>query len=270
MTADLNPEASYRRLDGLLAHWRGAGADHGDFTSRLKIDPAHVLVVWGLTAHVYRQAELLRPLLGVYGIELAPLVRAQFETALTVQWLVLRGPKALPGFLNEGVRQRVNLAKTTQAAGWTGASAELINKLQGERVLAEGLEEHARQVHKMISDFAGGESLYAVYRFTSGLAHPSVTVVEDYVAKTGEGAHGVSMLKTPRSGPQDTWVATIVWALVWAGRALDYIRHESPDRHYFSRLARESGMPAAMLTLTDQAQALAFRDRYDADRRRKT
>ncbi|SDP46569.1 hypothetical protein SAMN05660199_03962 [Klenkia soli] len=266
---DQRPETLRVKVKLVLERWSAASEEQSDITSRPKIHPAHLLTVWGLTAHVFNQGRFLFPHLGVTGLEIAPIVRSQFETALTVQWIVLRGPKALPGFLNEGVRQRVNLGRSMQQAGWGGTSPELIERLAAERVPSEGLDDQAKNLLRMVECFKGHESLYALYRFMSGLSHPSASVVDEYANQTEGPGLGVELMREAQSLGQMPWEWSVLCSLVWAGRALDYISHESPDRHFYNSVAREAGMGSAMLQLTPPAAAAAFVDQYNAGRRRR-
>ncbi len=155
---------------------------------------------------------------------------------------------------------------STRAVGW--GSDDLLERLKDERLPRGDLDDHARHFQRMTDDFVGHETLYLLYRFASGLAHPSVTVVDDYVTRLGEGLLDVKLLRQPGSHGDATWPWIVVWSLIWAGRALDYVTNDSPSRHFYQQMARESGMAGSTLELTKEAERLAWLDSYEAQRRR--
>src|SRR4051812_21608000 len=107
---DLGQPASLIRVDRLLSRWAERSTTDPTLRLRPGQGPAHGAALWGLTAHVYAQAARIRPLIDHgEGIELAPVVRAMLECSLRAQWLAQRGPQALPSFLHDGARQRLNL-----------------------------------------------------------------------------------------------------------------------------------------------------------------
>jgi hypothetical protein len=107
---DLSQPTSLERVDRLLLRWAERSTTDATLRLRSGRGPAHGAALWGLSAHVYAQAARIRPLIGHgEGIELAPVVRAMLECSLRAQWLAQRGPKALPSFLHDGARQRLNL-----------------------------------------------------------------------------------------------------------------------------------------------------------------
>jgi hypothetical protein len=116
----------------------------------------------------------------------------------------------------------------------------------------------------MLRDFEGGTVLYALFRFLSGLSHPSTTLIDAYT-----DTNPLSLRHRAALGAEATWTWLIVLALVWAWSALDSISSESPDRHFLRSVARETGT-AAMLELTAEAKRRKFLDEYEAGRRPRT
>jgi hypothetical protein len=267
---DLTRLASLERVDRLLVRW--AERSQTDATLRLRSGrgPAHGAALWGLSAHVFAQAARIRPLIGHgEGIELAPVVRAMLECSLRAQWLALRGPKALPSFLHEGARQRLNLGTSMMQAAWVGMSAEIIERLEEEVPSKGELDEQGRRFERMLSDFEAGTVLYSIFRFLSGLSHPSTALIDAYT-DTDERTGVVSLRhRAAEDGAEASWTWLIALALVWAWSALDSVSRESPDRHYLRSIARETGT-AAMLELTPEATRRKFLDEYEAGRRPRT
>jgi hypothetical protein len=265
---DLSQPASLGRIDRLLTRWVSRGADGVALELRRDTLPAHGTALWGLTSHVYAQAQRIRPLIQEReGLELAPMVRSMFECALRAQWLVLRGPKALPGFLQVGARHRFNLGGTMLDAGWAGMTEGILQRLEEDIPTQGELARQAKNFEAMLEEFEQGRLFYAVYRFLSGLSHPGTTVIDAYM-HLDEVAGKVTLHREPEvRGAETTWAWIIVWALVWSWSALDSIADKSPDRHVLKGIAREAGMPAPPLKLTAAAAAKAYADRYEAGRR---
>lgn len=263
---DLSTAASLDRVDRLLDHWETHETAQEALRGRPGVTEAYALTIWGLAAHAHAQARIVRGL-GASGIALAPLVRTPFECALTAQWIIKRGPKALPAFLNEGARQRVNLGKSMHDAGWAGMTPEIIEGLEAERLPPDDLDAQARQFHAIVHDFRPGQALYVIYRVLSGFSHASTTLVDTYVHEDAGAPAGISLRREAEPHGVGSWEYVLVWTLVWSGRALDWVTHRSPSRHFYGRIAREAGMPGDMLTLTEAAEALAFADRHRASQR---
>lgn len=266
---DLSVAASLDRIDRLLEHWQVRETAQEALRGRPGVTEAYALTIWGLAAHAHAQVRIVSEL-GVTGIVLAPLVRTPFECALTAQWIIKRGPKALPAFLNEGARQRLNLGKSMHDAGWAGMTPEIIDDLAAERLPLEDLDAQARQFHAIVQDFRIGQVLYVIYRVLSGFSHASTTLVDTYVREDVGAPAGISLRREAEPHGVGSWEYVLVWILVWSGRALDWVTHGSPSRHFYGEMAREAGMPGDMLALTDAAEALAFADRHQASRRRRS
>jgi hypothetical protein len=264
---DLSQPTSLRRVDRLLLRWAERSRTDAMLRLRPGRGPAHGAALWGLSAHVYAQAARIRPLIEHgEGIELAPVVRAMLETSLRAQWLAQRGPKALPSFLHDGARQRLNLGTSMMQASWFGMSADIIDRLQGDVPTKGELDDQARRFEQMLRDFKAGTVLYTLFRFLSGLSHPSTTLIDAYT-DTDERTGAVSLRhRATLEGAETSWTWLIVLALVLAWSALDSISGGSPDRHYLRSLARETGT-MAMLELSAEAQRQKFFDEYEAGRR---
>jgi hypothetical protein len=266
--SDVSTSASLDRVDRLLGHWDESREGDVALRTRGHVDPAHGLALWGLTSHVYEQARMARPLIESHGgIELAPIIRSMYENALMAQWLVQRGPKALPSFLKVGARQRFNLAKTMHEASWTGMTDEIVERLESGIPDEGELAAQAKHFEKVLGDFEGGGLLYSVYRYLSGLSHPGITIVDAYAHMDIEG--NMSLRREAETRDPGTWAWTTVWALVWSRGALDSLTDASPARHFLKGMAQEAGMPDYTLKLTKEAAAKAYSDQYEAGRRRR-
>jgi hypothetical protein len=263
---DLSPEGYRDRLDQLLAHWDSLNVSQPSLRGRPGVTPDRALTIWGLTAHAHALARIVRQL-GTRGIELAPLVRTAFECAVDAQWIITRGPEALPAFLNEGARQRVNLGKAMRGAGWAGMDEKFVDALESERLPKGSLDEQARHIEKITNDFVIGRDLYTVYRLLCSVSHASNTVVNAYQRDDPASPLGFSLRATAGSIGVGSWEWVLVWTLVWAGRALDWVSDGSPSRHVYKRIARASGMPDAVLALSEPARAAAFADHHWASKR---
>jgi hypothetical protein len=254
------------RLDRLLAHWDSLDLSQPSLRGRHDVTADRALTVWGLTAHAHAQARLVRKL-GAAGVEVAPMVRTAYECALSAQWIITRGPNALPAFLNEGARQRLNLGKSMKEAQWAGMDQELVDQLQAERLPKGNLDDQAKNLHKIIDDFELAPTLYAVYRFLCGFSHAGITLIDAYQRDDPHSPIGVALLRHGAPPGVGSWEWVLVWTLVWAGRGLDWIVSGSPSRSFYKGIARESGMPDAVLVLTQAAQAQAFADKHQASKR---
>jgi len=188
------------------------------------------------------------------------------ECSLRAQRLAQRGPKALPSFLHEGARQRLNLGTSMMQATWVGMSADIIERLQEDMPSKGELDEQARRFEQMLRDFEAGTVLYTLYRFLSGLSHPGTSLIDAYI-DSAERTGTLSLRhRATLDGAEMTWTWLIVLAQVWSWSALDSISSDSPDRHYLRRVARETGS-TAMLELTAEAKRRTFLDAYEAGRR---
>jgi hypothetical protein len=264
---NLSQSASLERVDRLLSRWAERSMTNPTLQLRSGRGPAHGASLWGLSAHVYAQAARIRPLIEEgEGIELTPVVRAMLECSLRAQWLAQRGPKALPGFLREGARHRLNLGTSMLDAAWVGMSAEIIERLKEDVPTRGELDDQARRFEQMLHDFEAGKVLYVLFRRLSGLSHPSTTLIDAYT-DSDERTGAVSLRHRAAVGDaESTWTWLIVLALVWAWAALDSISADSPDRHFLRSVARETGT-AAMLELSAEANRRKFLDEYEAGRR---
>ncbi|RBY88564.1 DUF5677 domain-containing protein [Blastococcus sp. TF02A-26] len=267
---DLNLAASLDRIDRLFVRWENRAP--GDVALRLRPgkDARFGWTVWGLVSHVYAQAARIRPLLNQgEGIELAPVARSMFECALRAQWLVSRGPKALPGFLQAGARQRYNLGNSMLQAGWVGMTPEILERLQEQTPSAGDLAAQAKSFERMLDDFVAGKVLYTIYRLFSGMSHASIAIVDAYVHE--DEASGAISLRSRADvqGAEATWSWTVVLSMLWAWAALDWITDKSPDRHFLKALSREVGTTPT-LELTAEAARLAWLDEQNASRRPRT
>ena len=150
------------------------------------------------------------------------MVRTAFECALDDQWFITRGPEALPAFLNEGARQRVNIGKAMREAGWAGMDEEFVDALEAEKLPKGSLDEQARHIEKITSDFVIGRDLYTVYRLLCSVSHASNTVVNAYQQDDPASRLGFTLRTTAGSIGVGSWEWVLVWTLVWAGRALGW------------------------------------------------
>jgi len=97
----------------------------------------------------------------------------------------------------------------------------------------------------------GGDSAYFGFRVMSMYAHPSVALVDEYLA-TDASSTFVGLAFAPKEKSSTAWRGVLVATLVWAGRALDYFDTTHRRRTQLRTAARDLGVQSA-LQLTPQA-----------------
>lgn len=228
----------------------------------------HVPLVSGLAHHSLRLGAVV---LNLYEsglrLEAMPLVRANYETALTTAWLS-QSREAISAFANEDVRQRkalsASLAKSASEVFQT--SAPRIAHIDEDE-----LETIARPQAKSFEQLCatltpGGEDAYAIYRAMSASVHPSITVADHYLEAV-ETDGGAILLIHPEQPDHLSWLHLTVSSMVWAMRALDHMDRSHTHRSHLRSMARTLGV-AETLDLTQQAKTAEAQ--ADKERRRAT
>jgi hypothetical protein len=116
MVTDAIPSAESIRevIGGILEQWNGV--TRGNFAWRPDVRPIAVITVHGLVAHCHRLAEAVMLLdREGYRLEVNPLVRAAYESALTAAWLA-HVPDAPEAFVNKEWANRNRQLAGIQAA----------------------------------------------------------------------------------------------------------------------------------------------------------
>jgi len=103
-------------LVDLLSGWARDRGNGQGFTAKAHI--AMVGTVYALAAHTHKLGHAVLELLNAgFTIEIIPLVRAGYESALTASWIA-QVPDALPADLNRNHSQQKALRDTIHKAGW--------------------------------------------------------------------------------------------------------------------------------------------------------
>jgi len=229
-------------LVDLLNGWARERGNGQGFTTKAHI--AVVGTVYALAAHTHQLGYAVLELLNAgFTIEIIPLVRAGYESALTASWIA-QVPDALPAYLNRNHSQQKALRETIQKAGWMAAN-QVIPADELEPYLVSGpSKDGASYVVKLCADFLGGDGMYALYRGLSWMTHPTAAVT-DYYLEMRDGSD-IPVLhttaKTSDEGPLlVTWVHVLCSSLVWSARALDLIdeRSSSNDRRRLRDAAKQ-------------------------------
>jgi len=233
---------------GLLAGWE-ARADAplvGTRKRKFQQQQQQLALAHGLCAHVHYLAGPALDLLDK-GQVLAslPLVRACFESAVTAQW-VTQTTDGAPAFVNEDVRQRRAQVQTLEKAisqvfreAAPEVAANLVDPLETSAT--------AKGFHNLCNDLVpGGADAYSIYRMLSQYSHASVLVIDEYLQATDTGP-GLALRTAPVEPNGATWTNVLAAALVWAGRAIDYL-----DKDHVRR--SELRAAAASLGITSELQ----------------
>jgi len=207
---------------GLLAGWEARADAPLVGTCKGKFHHQQLALAHGLCAHVHYLAGPALDLLDK-GQVLAslPLVRACFESAVTAQW-VTQTTDGAPAFVNEDVRQRRAQVQTLEKAisqvlreAAPEVAANLVDPLETSAT--------AKGVHNLCNDLVpGGADAYSIYRMLSQYSHASVLVIDEYLQATNTGP-GLALGTAPVEPNGATWTNVLAAALVWAGRAIDYL-----------------------------------------------
>ncbi len=231
---------------GLLAGWDSRADVPLVGTRKRRFNQQQLALAHGLCAHAHYLADPALDLLDSGRVLAAlPLVRACFESAITAQW-VTQTTDGAPAFVNEDVRQRRAQVQTLEKAvsevfreAAPEIAANLIDPLHTNAT--------ARGFHNLCNDLVpGGADAYSIYRVLSQYSHASVLVIDDYLQATDTGP-GLALHTHPVEPNAATWTNVLASALVWAGRAIDYL-----DKDHVRR--SELRAAAAALGITSELQ----------------
>lgn len=250
------------RPDGLNLRLRDRRPHVGRFAS-----------VQGLAAHTHRCADsaLLLMSRGMH-LQAMPLVRLSFECAVTAQWVV-HADDGAEALLKESLRQRTLTAKEYLDAG-----PEHIRQA-GEAMLAQDHEDQrtsstsqGRRFDLLCEDLVGGGELYAYYRTMSAFCHAGAQLIDEYLQPTEDRTNITGFLLEPRfnSNRGAAWTFMVVWAMVLAGRAFDFIDADHTRRSQLQAAEHVLGGVPSVLQLTPKAGARIRMDLLAAKRARRT
>ncbi len=180
------------------AHDRGNGQG---FTTKAHI--AMVGTVYALVAHTHKLGYAVLELLNAgFTIEIIPLVRAGYESALTASWIA-QVPDALPAYLNRNHSQQKALRDTIYKAGWM-AGNQVIPADELEPYLVSGPSKNgASYVVKLCADFLGGDGMYGLYRGLSWMTHPTAAVTDYSTWRCGTVRTSPSCTPRPKPATKD-------------------------------------------------------------------
>ena len=227
-------------IDDLLGEWDSLMLNPGGLhikPRRPKTEQQTAMVV-ALGLHVRAVAEVLRPSL-VERVPAAytPMVRAAYETAVTMIWLD-KNDDAAEAMMNEFGRQRRLLKEAMQESANLTELAERVTHADAwELTTTQGAE--ARNLQKRVESLgAQGSDLYAIYRQMCAHTHPGVALADQYLEEDPDG--GLVLLPRPTGHGKEPWIVAV--CLAWATRILC---HYSPDTALRNRVRahmRELGM----------------------------
>lgn len=242
----IDSEALASILNELIDGWVHIVSDDGpslsDWGGRTEEQVATIMT---LTAHVHSTAIILRPVLpDRLTIAHMPLVRAIFETTMTVVWCdeVADGAAAL---INEGSRQRRNLRNSLAK---TRSMTELASRVSvGVGSLPTSSEQQARNVEARCADVAL-DGAYAFYRMLSSMSHPSIETIDAYLdGESFRAGQQLSVKSNPGVlGSSFSWAHMVACCLVWSGRVTDYLDRGRTRRNDLRRIARLLGAPEVL------------------------
>jgi hypothetical protein len=197
----------------------------GKFVWRPDVRPVVVITVHGLVAHCHRLAEAVMLLEGEgFRLEINPLVRTAYESALTAAWLT-HVPDAPEAFVNkEWANRRRQLAGIEAAWGNAIPETEIasaVSQLPTEPHLTLS-KKSADNFERLCEDLdPGGKQAYGIYRMLCSNAHPSAWVAEHYLRRDAEGELPTLLNYPDRFGKDDTFELQMLGAsVVWSERAM--------------------------------------------------
>lgn len=239
----------------VLEQWQAA--TRGSFAWRPDVRPVAVITVHGLVAHCHRLAEavLLLDSKG-YRLEVNPLVRAAYESALTAAWLA-HVPDAPEAFVNkEWDNRRRQLAGIEAAWGNEIPEAEVdaaVAQLPGEPHPTLS-KKSADNFERLCEDLdPGGKQAYGIYRMLCSNAHPSAWVAEHYLRLGAEGELPKLLNYPNRFGDDDTFELQMLGAsVVWSERAMLSLA-EAPSAELLNKLESASNELGVAAELTASA-----------------
>ena len=175
--------------------------------------------------------------------EIVPTVRALFETGVTAQWIA-HFDDGLKALLNEHVRQRKNLMAAALNSDFrdAGQEAAALDAARDSVPFDTSSDGSARRFEEMCRDLGGGESLYALYRMLSGVAHPSVHVIDLYLDENAPEGEWPEFRGDPPSFDSVIWLHLAATSLVWSARAVSYFDRDTQRRNRLRRLAKDLGV----------------------------
>lgn len=216
---------------------------------------AYFPTVYALTRHTLHSG---RAMMNLYeaGDELVsmPLARMTFQCAIYAQWLV-HSEEALGGLLNEGYRQRkaVSRAMAASVNALFNEGASRVAHIDEEDIDSIATDA-ARNFEQLCNSLQGGHDAYIYYRLLSGMSHPSISLVDEYVKIDPDRPTSVILGRNPERIGHDSWLFLTVAAMIWGARALDHLDDEHVHRSFLRDQARRLRV-AETLALTQEARA---------------
>ena len=202
---------------------------------------AQFLGVHALAAHVHRlYVPGSRLLDDGWVMESLPLIRTAYQCALTAQWMA-ETEVAANAFFNEDLGQRRQAEETAQrgvAESVRGGYSIAGIDLRGLETSAAG---PAGNFGQLCGDLIpGGDSAYFGYRVMSMYAHPSVALVDEYLA-TDESGQFSGLMLAPKDQSSGAWRCVLV-ATARLGRSrARLLRYGPPTPHPASHCRTRPG-----------------------------
>jgi hypothetical protein len=249
---DHSVEALIETGRGLIQSWENS--DDSFSTKRGDTDAARLSVVYALAAHVHRVAPIAFELIERGQVlESVALVRVCYETALNCQWLVqVSGAPAAAA--NEHIRNQRNLRDTLLKSANLRHIGE---KMIEEEPIPQVENVSARSTEAICNSLApGGAEACAHYRLMSQLSHPSVFLADYYLSERADAPWGVALHQSPAQHPPALpYAGFTTAALIWSGRAVDYLDKTHKRRSELRKAAKHIGITSE---LQPTPEALGF------------
>lgn len=270
-TDDETSEGSIAIAREILASWGGRSLKKIHRERHAVVNEAHIPMTYGFAAHAHLLGETAVDLVEQGKVLQAyPLVRLVYECALRAQWMALSkdAPEAISNEMARSQRAiSLDLAKAGSAILRDGAGTL---PYEDAEKLETTANEAARSFRQMCLELEpGGTDAYVYYRLLSEYSHASLQVTDCYVIESRSGAESpASLLAEVKQ--RDRWMPAgfVVWSLIWAGSAFDYLVAGHPRRRELQVFAERTGVPAMLRLKPEVAQRrfAASKAAKDADR----
>lgn len=240
--AALTAESLRKTIRSVMEQWQEA--TRGKFSWRSDVRPIAVITVHGLVAHCHRLAEAVMLLdSNGYRLEINPLVRAAYESALTAAWLA-HVPDAPEAFVNKEWDNRRRQLTGIEAAWGTEILEDEIDAAVSQLSEKPHLtlsKKSADYFERLCEDLdPGGKQAYGIYRMLCSNSHASAWVTEHYLRPGAEGELPKLLNYPSRFDEDNTFELQMLGAsVVWSERAMLSLA-EDPSANVLDKLETAS------------------------------
>jgi hypothetical protein len=231
------PPQRYRKLiDGLLNDFEGMT----ELTYRAA-DVRTGRLVFALTNQIHRTAAAILVLNDAdMDHEAQPLLRQVLEFTVQAHWLSCRGDGVVDLFLGRDERSRKAFLADVGSDGPFTIDADLAEEIRAaEAPVRSDLGELAT-IEAVFNSLGLRSSLWVVYRYLSGYAHPSSFAVSGYLTELHDGT--IAGVKRPEPPGEHAILGILVHCLIWSSRALDDLVLGKPRKQRLREVAKELGV----------------------------